>query len=262
MPCSKGPTHRIGAQKPDRSTAMRLAVISDIHGNLEALHRVFADIEASRADRIICLGDMIGYGPDPEAVVEAIREHDIPSLMGNHELAVLKPETLEGFNPLARLSLEKTIKRLSSGTIRYIRGLEYFQRIASCRCVHGFPPDSPRTYLFSVSEPELRTAFKALAEPCCFLGHTHVPAVFAFDGKAIQRHRPERGVIRLDSGRKYMINAGSVGQPRDGDNHAKYVIWDSETHRLALRYVSYDIAAVVRKITLLGFPKAHAQRLW
>ncbi len=248
--------------QPNKSTAMRLAAISDIHGNLDALIRVIADIEASGVNRIVCLGDMIGYGPEPEAVVETIRERRIPSLMGNHELAVLDPESLNGFNPLARQSLEKTIPLLSPETIRYIRRLAYFRIFRTCRFVHGFPPDSPRTYLFTVSDGRLKTAFEALAEDLCFLGHTHVPAVVGFDGRSIYRKRLRPGITQLHPDRKYMINVGSVGQPRDGDRHAKYVIWDSDTHHLELRCVSYDIASVAGKIMAMGLPEAHARRLW
>lgn len=241
---------------------MRLAVISDIHGNLDALDRVVADIDGSRADRILCLGDMIGYGPESGAVVESIRERNISALMGNHELAVSDPGILKWFNPLARTSLEKTIRLLSRETIQYIRGLAPYRIFCSYRFVHGFPPDSARTYLAMVSDRQLKTGFEALEERLCFLGHTHIPAVIAFDGESVCRKRPDPGITRLDPGRKYMINVGSVGQPRDGDNHAKYVIWDSEKQQLELRYVSYDIASVAAKITAMGLPEAHARRLW
>jgi len=241
---------------------MRFAVISDIHGNLDALDRVFADIDASGADRIICLGDMIGYGPDSEAVVEAIRERGIPALMGNHEQAISDPGMLNWFNPLARKSLEMTRGLLLPETIRHIRGLNYFQTSGTYRFVHGFPPDSPITYLFAVSEKELKTAFEAIEERLCFLGHTHMPAVVEFDGKTIYRKRLDQGIRKLNPCRKYLINVGSVGQPRDGDNHAKYMIYDSEKQHLDLRFVSYDIATVAAKIIAMGLPEAHARRLW
>ncbi len=241
---------------------MRLAVISDIHGNLEALNRVFADIDAAGVDRIICLGDMIGYGPEPEAVIRRIRERDIPSLMGNHEMAVSDPDMLRWFNPMARQSLKKTIKLLSHETIRYIRELEYYRIVRSCRCVHGFPPDSPRTYLFMVSEPELKAAFEVLEENLCFLGHTHMPAVISFDGQSVYKKPLKQGITLLHPGRKHMINVGSVGQPRDGDSHAKYVVWDSEKQQIDLRYVSYDITSVADKIISMGLPEEHARRLW
>jgi predicted phosphodiesterase len=241
---------------------MRLAVISDIHGNLEALERVFSDIELSDADGIVCLGDMIGYGPDPEAVVDMIRARNILTLMGNHELAVSDPGFLKFFNPLARKSLEKTVPLLSDGTIRYVRRLEHFRIAHSCRFVHGFPPDSPRTYLVQVSHRKLEAVFDRIGERLCFVGHTHIPAIIEFDGGAVTEQRLKQGRFDLDKKRKYIINVGSVGQPRDGDSHAKYAIWDSEKYQLELRYVSYDIWAVAEKITALGFPEAHARRLW
>jgi len=241
---------------------MRLAVISDIHGNLEALKRVFSDIEQSDADDIVCLGDMIGYGPDPEAVVDMIRARNILTLMGNHELAVSDPGFMKFFNPLARKSLEKTVSLLSGDTIRYVSHLEHFQIAHSCRFVHGFPPDSPRTYMFQVSDRKLKSVFNRIGETLCFIGHTHIPAIIEFDGRSVSKQRLKQGLFALNQGRKYIINVGSVGQPRDGDNHAKYAIWDSEKDQLELRYVSYDIGTVAGKITALGFPEAHARRLW
>jgi diadenosine tetraphosphatase ApaH/serine/threonine PP2A family protein phosphatase len=182
--------------------------------------------------------------------------------MGNHELAVSDPGIVEWFNPLARRSLEMTVRLLPNVTIRYIRRLDKYRVSGSYRFVHGFPPDSPRTYLTMVSDRQLVAAFAALEERICFLGHTHMPAVIAFDGDSVCRKRPDRGITSLDSDRKYMINVGSVGQPRDGDNHAKYIVYDSEKEHLDLRYVSYDIASVAAKITAMGLPEAHARRLW
>jgi predicted phosphodiesterase len=241
---------------------MRLAVISDIHGNLEAFDQVVTDIERLRIDEIICLGDNIGYGPDSEAVVQKIQRLRIPSLMGNHELAVAVRTCLDWFNPLARKSLVMTIDALSEESMRYVCNLNAYLVYRECRFVHGFPPDSLKTYLFEVSEGLIQRAFQKMTEKICFIGHTHMPALIEFDGQTLKRKPFGRGTIKLNSERQYIVNIGSVGQPRDGDNHAKYVIWDSEKDQLDLRFVSYDIARVVNKILAANLPKEHALRLW
>jgi diadenosine tetraphosphatase ApaH/serine/threonine PP2A family protein phosphatase len=151
---------------------------------------------------------------------------------------------------------------LSADTIRYVSRLKHFRIAYSCRFVHGFPPDSPRTYLFQVSDRKLASVFDRIGETLCFVGHTHIPAIIEFDDRSVSQQKLKRGLFILNQNRKYIINVGSVGQPRDGDNHAKYAIWDSEKGQLELRYVSYDIGTVADKITALGFPEAHARRLW
>jgi len=176
---------------------MRIAVISDIHANLEAFEQVLIDIGKSDIDTTVCLGDNIGYGPDPEPVVSLIRDRDIPSVMGNHELAVIDQKFLTWFNPLARRSLLKTIDMLSEETIRFIYGLKPFMIYDEYRFVHGFPPDSATTYLFQVAEDELLHTFNQMKERICFLGHTHRLEIIGFNGRSITRSRLTQNVINL-----------------------------------------------------------------
>lgn len=240
---------------------MRIAVISDIHANLEAFEQVLIDIGKSDIDTTVCLGDNIGYGPDPEPVVSLIRDHDIPSVMGNHELAVIDQKFLTWFNPLARRSLLKTIDMLSEETIRFIYGLKPFMIYGEYRFVHGFPPDSATTYLFHVAEDELLHAFNQMKEKICFLGHTHRLEIIGFNGRSITRSRFTQNVIDLNTADRYIVNTGSVGQPRDGDNHAKYVILDTVKNTIEAKSIPYDIALVVNKIIKAGLPTEHAVRL-
>ncbi len=241
---------------------MKIAVLSDIHGNFEALGQVLTDAENQRVDHMLCLGDCIGYGPEPEAVVAEVRRRSIPSIIGNHEMAVLDRIHLNWFNPMARTSLEKTFTMLSAASMDFIRGLPYFQVLFGCRCVHGFPPDSAQTYLFQKAAPELRKAFLSMAERICFIGHTHNLEIIQFDGRQVDRRPLPEGITALDPNDRYMINVGSVGQPRDGTNHAKYVIWNQESAGIEVRFVPYDIAATVAKIEAAGLPLSHAKRLW
>lgn len=240
---------------------MRMAVISDIHGNLEALAQVLTDIEGSDIDRMVCLGDSIGYGPEPEEVVAMIHDRHIPSILGNHELAVIDQNLLTWFNPLARRSLLKTIEMLSEKTINFISKLKPFMIANGYRFVHGYPPDSATTYLFQIAEDELRQTFKRMKEKICFVGHTHRLEIIGFNGKSITRSPLIQNIVHLNSTHRYIINIGSVGQPRDGDNHAKYIILDTGKNSIEVKFIPYDIASVVNKIMEAGLPTEHAVRL-
>jgi diadenosine tetraphosphatase ApaH/serine/threonine PP2A family protein phosphatase len=241
---------------------MRLAIISDIHGNLEAFKEVLADIDRSQIDGLACLGDNIGYGPDSEGVIELVRKRDIPSVMGNHELAVVDVKYLEWMNPTARRSLVMTHERLSENSIDYIRTLPPAMTYHGSLCVHGAPPDSVVTYLFQLSMADLKEAFLGMEEKMCFLGHTHDLGIISFDGDKVIQASLGKGIVSLHKDHQYIINVGSVGQPRDGNNNAKYVIWDTDSETIEVRFVPYDISATANKIIELGFPEFNARRLW
>jgi diadenosine tetraphosphatase ApaH/serine/threonine PP2A family protein phosphatase len=241
---------------------MRIAVVSDIHSNLLAFQEVLADIDRSRVDRVVSLGDNIGYGPEPESVLRLLRTLGIPSIMGNHELGIADPSCLSWFNNSARRSLEMNAQLLSPASIAYTQTLAPVYLLSQCLFVHGFPPDSITTYLSEVSDFQLRRAFASMDRELCFVGHTHDLHLISFDGLKM-RHAPlPEGSIRLPEGSKYLINAGSVGQPRDSDNRSKYLIWDSEERRLEARFLPYDIAGTVKAILALGLPRINADRLW
>jgi len=241
---------------------MRLAIISDIHGNLEAFKEVLADIDRSRIDGLACLGDNIGYGPEPERVIDLVRQRDIPSVMGNHELAVVDVKYLDWMNPTARKSLVMTSKLLSDDSVDYIRTLPPAMTCHGSLCVHGAPPDSITTYLFRLSDTQLKEAFLNMEETICFLGHTHDLLSISFDAGEITRSLLGNRIVSLQKDHQYIINVGSVGQPRDGNNNAKYVIWDTSSGTIEVRFVPYDIAATANKIIELGFPELNARRLW
>jgi len=241
---------------------MRLAIISDIHGNLEAFRQVLKDMDASSVDDVVCLGDSIGYGPDPEEVVRLLRRRNIASVMGNHELAAVDEVCLVTMNSSARRSLLLTKELISKDTIDYIKGLKSSMVFHGSLCVHGYPPDSVTTYLFQASETELRESFLAMKERICFLGHTHELNIVSCDGDNVRWNRLGQGVVSLDKDLKYMVNVGSVGQPRDGNNNAKYVVWDPVCLTIEVRFIPYDIAVTADKILALGFPEFNARRLW
>ncbi|MGD2099602.1 MAG: metallophosphoesterase family protein [Desulfobacterales bacterium] len=241
---------------------MKIAIISDIHGNMEAFEQVWADIAKSRVDDIISLGDHIGYGPQPEAVIRHIRRRNIAALQGNHELALVEPAYLDWFNRAARKSLNMTRGLLSPESIHFIGNLKTHWSAHGCRFVHGFPPDSVLTYLFQLSDETKIQALERLGEKRCFIGHTHTLDIVSFGRQGLKSTQLKEGLNKLDSRRKYIISAGSVGQPRDGNNKAKYLIWDSTEDTVDVKFVAYDIATVVEKMMAAGLPPKHAQRLW
>jgi predicted phosphodiesterase len=241
---------------------MRTAIVSDIHSNLEAFQEVLADIDRSHVDSIVSLGDNIGYGPDPEEVLELLRVSNIPSVMGNHELGIVDPTYRSWFNKSAWRSLEINRELLSPLSLSYIRTLGAAFAMGECLFVHGFPPDSITTYLFQVSDIKLKAIFPSIDQELCFVGHTHDLELVLFDGQNVRRARLPEGEIHLREGHKYLISAGSVGQPRDRDHRSKYLIWDNESRILEVRFLSYDVAKTVKKILALGLPGINADRLW
>jgi predicted phosphodiesterase len=241
---------------------MRLAIISDIHGNWDALQAVLENLDAANVDETVCLGDNIGYGPEPNEVIETLQQRNIPSVLGNHELALLEPERLEWFNPAARRSLSLTIERLTENSRDFIARMETVRVAHGCRFVHGFPPASATTYYFELAEEAMCKVFDAYAEKHCFIGHSHDLVLLAYRHRQLETEPLTKGRLNLQPDVRYIINAGSVGQPRDGENSAKYLIWDTTGDVVEVRYIAYDIAAVARKIIDAGLPEIHAHRLW
>ena len=241
---------------------MRIAIISDIHGNMDAFQQVLIDINKNCIDAVFCLGDNIGYGPEPEEVLRILKEETIPSVLGNHEMACINCSMLEWFNPAASESLKKTIQMLSPGSVKFIAGLKKSMVCHGCRFVHGFPPDSPTIYLFQVSRKNIFRFMSQMKERICFIGHTHELRIIEFDGEKCIPYLLKMGITKLKGQCRYIVNVGSVGQPRDGDNRAKYVIWDTDGDIIEVRFVRYDIEKVVRKIIAAGLPEVHAKKLW
>ncbi|SMC21734.1 Predicted phosphodiesterase [Desulfacinum hydrothermale DSM 13146] len=241
---------------------MKIALLSDIHGNLEALRRVLEDAATQAPDRMICLGDAIGYGPEPDQVVRVLTRKGIPTLLGNHELATIRPEIRDWFNPSARRSLERTLELLSPQVLELLHTWPQVLERDNALFVHGCPPDSITRYLFEVSDEDFPHLFETYPHRLCFVGHTHVLRWISWDGTDLERGVPGPQPLKLLPERRYIVNVGSVGQPRDGDNRAKYVLWDTESDTIQVRCVPYDIAATAEKILALGFPRINADRLW
>ena len=241
---------------------MRTAVLADIHANLAALEAVLAEILAERISDIVTLGDNIGYGPDPEEVTQELIRLGLTSIQGNHEYALFNPDYYFKMNPEAKKALDITRTLVSEESLAYAFGLKPVIIHHGARLVHGCPPRSQTTYLFSPSNKMLDKLFKSFPEQICFYGHTHIINFFEEGKDTLLGQHITPATLPLEKGRKYLINPGSVGQPRDRhNNHAKYLIWDREQGSVTFRDVEYDVMKTVNKLSMLEFPAFNATRL-
>lgn len=240
---------------------MKLAVISDVHGNLEAVSRVLAEVEKVRPHAVVSLGDNIGYGPDSQAVMDRLTAYGVKSVLGNHEMAVKNTQALKWFNPVARKALNQAISQLSPAALTAIRSFPRARVLENMRFVHGVPPCSPFLYLFQLSERKLAKKMADLEEQVCFAGHTHDLGLMVWDGENLTRRNLPRGTLELCRDKKYLINAGSVGQPRDGTPDAKYLLMDTRTGELTVRFVPYPFEITQKKIIAAGIPEMYAAKL-
>lgn len=238
-----------------------LAVLSDIHANLEAFRAVLDDLDSLGVAEIVSLGDVVGYGPDPDACLDLLRTRSIVSVLGNHEWGLLNKGAECWFNPCAKDALCLTRSLISASNIEHLRTFPETMLRRGQLFVHGAPPKSYRKYLFQYDDEALAKKLKALKTPLCFCGHTHDLDLYWLNGTGVHKSPLKPGLVRLDLSRPHIINAGSVGQPRDGDPRAKYVIWRPAESNLDVRAVPYDNARTADKIRRLGFPETYAARL-
>ncbi len=239
---------------------MPLAVISDIHANLEALTAVLADMDTRQITEIICLGDCIGYGPDPEEVVRLVQQRGFSCVLGNHEMGVLHKRSEVWFNPKARVNVQVTRTMLSRESLEFLATLPRHIIRDNAVFVHGFPPDSPFVYLYQKEEEELAKTLRTMAHPMAFVGHTHELVLAGLYQGVLETTILHQGQVELNC-EKCIVNVGSVGQPRDGNNNAKYIIWDQETDHIEVCFVPYDFQTTINKINKLGFPEYYGERL-
>jgi predicted phosphodiesterase len=238
----------------------KTAVLSDIHGNYDALKAVFEDMEKQNISEAVSLGDNIGYGPEPNQVVSTLKLKSIPSVLGNHELGIITPEIKKWFNPFSREALTITENILTGNSIETISKYPDYLIKSNIRFVHGAPPDKILTYIFEFSPEGLKNLFTQYSEHICFTGHTHKLGMIYTDKNNVVKSELET-VAKLDKKKRYIINSGSIGQPRDGDKRAKYLIFNKKTLEIEIRFVDYDREAARKKIIKLGFPNVFADML-
>jgi len=237
---------------------MKYAIISDIHGNLEALNTVLKDADARGCEKIICGGDVVGYNANPKECMDIVRGLDIPCVMGNHDEYIGQDCDLSAFNPVAAEAVIWTREQLSDEDRQWLRDLRYVRLVDHFSIVHG-TMDSPRYWGYVQDVADAAASFTYQSTALCFHGHTHVPVVFVDDGVSIEHATFTN--LKLEPGSRYFINVGSVGQPRDGDPRASYCIYDSEAESVELFRLPYDIEAAQQKIRDAGLPERLADRL-
>lgn len=232
----------------------RTAIVSDIHGNLAALEAVIEDIDGQSVDRVVCLGDVIGYGPDPCACLDRVMTFE-SCVLGNHDSSALFDP--EGFNVAAEQAIFWTRAQIENGSdgpemsrkrMQFICGLSRMRDEGNVLFVHGSPRGPTNEYVFPEDTQNLKKMEKlfSLVSHLCFQGHTHVPGVFTTDMRFIRPVDTGSGYDVSDRSQRLMINVGSVGQPRDGDPRACYVIFDEQC--VEFRRVEYDVEKTVSAI--------------
>ena len=236
---------------------MKYAIIADIHGNLEAFQVVLEDIRAQKADSVVCLGDVVGYNANPKECLQIVRDMNLPCVKGNHDEYCSSEDHLEGFNPHAADAVHWTRNQLNAEDKQWLRDLKYSRMVDNFTIVHA-TLDAPQRWGYVFDKLAAAASFPYQNTQLCFFGHTHVPVAF-------MRDTVVRGgtysKLKIDAAKKYFINVGAVGQPRDNNPKCAYVIYDTTAQTIEIRRLDYDIAAAQAKIIAAGLPERLAERL-
>jgi len=242
---------------------MKYLIISDLHSNLEALSAVLASVKRKKFDRVLILGDLVGYGANPNQVVNIVRRtKQAVVIRGNHDKVACGIENGENFNRAAQASAHWTQKKLTPENRSYLSHLPQGPALVDNEILisHGTPIDED-AYIFS--DYDAFEVFQMLDFKICFFGHTHLPVVYAVSNQKLYTFRPdgERVKIALMNGFKYMVNPGSVGQPRDKNPLASFAMFDSDQRTITFKRVEYSIPKTQDKILKAGLPQSLANRL-
>lgn len=238
---------------------MKFGLFADIHANLEALTAVLQALEAEGVDRLICLGDLVGYGPDPVACIQRVSETADVVLAGNHDHAASGLLPIDRFNRDAKAALQWTRTQLDDKSKAYLRSLPLVYENGTLMAVHA-TPEAPEKWRYIMREMDIKTNLDLLELPICVIGHSHVPGIFVKDatGDLYVHHEPE---LEFKEGSKYLINIGSVGQPRDGIPKSAYGVMDMDAGTYALKRVGYDVKTVQKKMAGEGLPASLIDRI-
>jgi diadenosine tetraphosphatase ApaH/serine/threonine PP2A family protein phosphatase len=239
---------------------MRYAILADIHSNLAAFEAVLSDADGRGGfDKIWCLGDVVGYGPDPHECIERLRQFEHVCIAGNHDWAAIGKMDTSEFNPVAAVAAHWTSERLNAEDRDYLLGLPLTLRQDDFTLAHGSPREPIWEYLLSTEAAQDNFAYFETAY--CLVGHSHIPLIFELAAdKAVYREFTTETDLKLKE-KRMIINPGGVGQPRDGDPRASYAIYDAEAHTLRRYRVEYDIPATQKKMAERGLPTPLILRL-
>jgi diadenosine tetraphosphatase ApaH/serine/threonine PP2A family protein phosphatase len=237
---------------------MKTALLSDVHANLEALQAVLQVAQKRDVDRMLCLGDVVGYGASPNECLQIIRERCPMVLLGNHDSASSGGGELARFNPNAKAAALWTAKVLTPENRDYLRGLSLTRHLEPYYYVHASPA-APRDWEYIFDRFDAEPQFQFFTEHGCFIGHTHQPAIFERSASGCVSLPPTQH--RFDPAHRYIVNVGSVGQPRDRDPRACFVILSEPEGTIEFVRVPYDIEASQEKIRAANLPPVLAARL-
>ena len=238
---------------------MKWAILSDVHGNLEAFRAVVKDLRMEKPEKIAFLGDVVGYGSEPNECLAILRDLTDWVVAGNHDYGAVGLTDIEVFNPPARSAILWTRERLSEDDRTYLRRQPLCRQDGNVTFVHA-TPNQPGEWYYLFTFPEAEEAFQSFPGDLAFVGHSHRPLILSKEGTlGVEACPPEEVVLKPEV--RYIINAGSVGQPRDGHADAAYGLYDDAERRYLLKRVPYDVAAAQKKITRAGLSPFLAQRL-
>ena len=234
------------------------AIFGDVHANLEALNAVLDDCRSQGVTDFLCTGDVVGYNACPRECIEIVRSLGCPVVKGNHDHYVSTKLGTGDFNPEAAAVVEWTRRQLSDADVDWLGCLPFTRTVTGITLVHS-TMDHPEKFGYVFDNEQARASFVRQMTPLCFHGHTHCPMIYEKSLEGVFRIDPQD--MSLKPGRKYFINVGSVGQPRDGDPRATYVLYDPMSRRLVYRRLVYDIAAAQARVRAAGLPERLAARL-
>lgn len=239
---------------------MRYAVISDIHSNLEALTAFLKKADALEVDKVVCLGDIVGYNANPNECVELVKERKILALLGNHDSRVAGFEEPTDFNFQAASAVYWTRSAIKPENIEFLKTLPRTLVVnKKFLAVHGWVNDTDR-YIFGSRDALANFGLMNEAKSSlCFFGHTHVPVAYAKDGETVSMKAGES--VAIEKEKSYLINPGSIGQPRDRDPRASFLVYDDKKSQVTFFKIDYDITATAEKIIEAGLPERLAERL-
>lgn len=236
---------------------MRFAIFGDIHANLHALQTVLADAQSKDCTHYVCMGDLVGYNAFPHECLEIVRTLDCPVVKGNHDEQASMVGYQEGFNPLAEEAMNWTREHLTDDDKEWLRALRLTRQVRDFTIVHA-TLDTPHKWGYIFNQLDAAASFTYQHTSLCFIGHTHTPKAYVLDGSV---RTIALGTLKLQVGKKYLVNVGSVGQPRDGDWRASYCIYDVPTNEVRLQRLEYDFVAAQNAILDAGLPAKLAERL-
>lgn len=238
---------------------MKYVIISDVHGNMPALEAAEKTFPKGKDVGVICAGDVVGYGAEPAECIKKVSAMGARNVLGNHDAGVLEKTDISHFNRHAAEAVLWTKEHLDRASLDYLESLPYVLEEELFSVAHGTLHE-PEEFIYMMTGADAMHTFEVLKTKVCFVGHSHIPSTFILrNGKLSQTFGKK---IALEEDAKYIVNVGSIGQPRDGDSRACYCVYDAEADQIRFRRVKYDINAAAERIIAAGLPEILAERLF